>query len=476
MKKRIPIFLRKYVLPKSKNDDFARREFILNILLVASIALIIFGAFLYAIVAIFNFFDPATHSNNTLSWGVEIAMLAFFFLLYILSRKGFFSLAAYFLLGSFFLLAAYMSYRWGIELPASLLFYVLIIVMSGILINSRFAFLAAIFISLTAATINYFRIINIVQPNLYWKKEVWGITDIAMASIIFLVIATVSWLSNREVKKALVRAKKSEADLKIERDSLEIKVEERTKELKEAQLEKVTQLNRFAEFGRLSSGLFHDLINPLNAVALNMEGAKKHEEKNPYLAEVNSCLDRAIAAAAKMGDFVAALHRQIMKEEERKNFSLTEEIRQVIEILSYKALKAKVKIFFSSTGNVWTVGDAVKFSQISLNLIVNAIEAYPPAVNDAVKAGGIKREVNISLQAKNNKIIFTVKDYGAGISATNARRIFKPFFTTKDGAGMGIGLSMVKLAVEKEFGGTIKFVSEIGKGTTFIINFTKRDA
>ena len=48
---------------------------------------------------------------------------------------------------------------------------------------------------------------------------------------------------------------------------MEVKVEERTKELKKLQMEKMEQLYRFAEFGQLSSGLFHDLINPLTAIS-----------------------------------------------------------------------------------------------------------------------------------------------------------------------------------------------------------------
>lgn len=472
MEKRIPVFLRKYVLPSSKNDDFARQEFILNILLLASIGIIFLGTILYIVVGFFHFFDPTTHSNNTLSFWVEIAILFLLSLFFLLSRRGFFRLVAYFLLGAFFLLATYMSYRWGVELPTSLLFYVLIIVMSGILINSRLAFLATMAISLTIATIDYLRIINVIQPNLYWKREIWKVTDIIMVSIIFLVIATVSWLSNREIEKALVRARKSEADLKVERDSLEIKVEERTKELKEVQMEKMTQLNRFAEFGRLSSGLFHDLINPLNAVALNVEKAKDQESKGTGLAEASLYLDKAIAATAKMGDFVAAVRKQIMNKENRAIFSLTGEIRQVIDILSYKALKAKVRIFFSSTGDVQTVGDAIKFSQVALNLVVNAIEAYPAVVRSQ-DSQNEKREVHIVLREDEGRINLSVKDYGVGISQENQNKIFEPFFTTKDDSGMGIGLPMIKRMIEKDFGGTISFESSEGAGAIFIIEFPK---
>jgi signal transduction histidine kinase len=464
------LFLNKFILPKSKDDDSARREFILNILLFVSIVLIAFSVVLYAIVAIFHFFDPVTHSNNTLSLGVEIATLALLIILYFLSRKGFFNFSSYFFIGLFFALAVYMSYKWGVELPASLLFYVLAIVMSGILVSSRFAFFVIIAMVLAISSINHLRVISFIQPNLYWKIEIWKATDIIMVSAIFLIIATVSWLSNREIGKALARAKRSEADLKVERDNLEVKVEERTKELKEAQLEKMSSFSRFAELGRLSSGLFHDLSNHLNALALNIERAKSYKDGKEGLAEASKYLDKAVLTAAKMEVFIEAVRKQILKKENRKLFSLVEEIKQVIDILSYKAIRAGVKIIFSSSQTIETFGDATKFNQLALNLIGNAIDSYPLAGN---QTGEARREVKIDLDEKDGLIVFSVRDHGSGIAKENLAKIFEPFFTTKGSSGMGIGLSMVKSFVEKDFNGTIRLETGENQGTVFIVNFLK---
>ena len=315
---------------------------------------------------------------------------------------------------------------------------------------------------------------KLIVVNQYWKQEVWRPTDMIVVSFIFALIAVISWLSNREIEKSLTRARKSEAELKKERDSLEITVETRTKELKEVQAEKISQLYRFAEFGRLSSGLFHDLINPLTAVSLNMEKLKQGgqlihdhpvsvagDSERLSVSQAAEYVDKAVQAAGKLEDLVVSVRKQLARQENNAIFSLSEEIYHVIDVLSYKAKKAGVVIQYVPAHDAKTFGDAVKFNQVALNLIANAIDAY----EDIQSQGKI---ILVSLQEKNGNIIFSVKDSGMGIPKENMQKIFEPFFTTKtEGRGIGIGLSMTKRIVEKDFKGTISVESDYGKGTVF---------
>lgn len=463
-------FLQQLTEPRSKTEDLKRKEFILNVLLVGSIFLFVVANIISAIN--FIILDIEASKNNSISQIVVLLVLSFFILLYFLSRKGFFSVASYLLFLTLFSFAAYMGYYWGVDVNASLLLYALVIVISGVLISTRFAFLTTLSVGFTIWVVDYLQKTHLIEMNRYWRKESWTQTDTMVTVIIFFVIATVSWLSNREIEKSLMRARRAEADLKKERDSLEITVDQKTKELREIEMDKMAQLYRFAEFGRLSAGLFHDLMNPLNAVSLNMEKVKSREE-NPSahpdkgtIDETKAYLNRAISSARKMEDFIVAVRKQISKQANNALFSLTEETRQVISVLSYKALKANIKIIFSSFDNIETIGNAVKFNQVALNLIVNAIDAYLPT------STGEMREVIVSLQEKNGMISFIVEDRGVGISKENIEKIFEPFFTTKN-YGMGIGLSMVKRIIEKDFGGTVKVESKENKGTIFIIKFPK---
>lgn len=445
------------------NEDSARREFILNILLAASIFLIFFGIFLHIAVVAFHFFDAA-YQNNTISLGVEIILLLFFISLYILSRRGFFRFASYMLLASFFLLAAYMTLRWGVEVQVALLFYVLIIVMAGVLIGTRFAFIATIISTLNLAFFVFLQNLNFVHPNRYWVAERAGLTDVLMFFIIFFVIATVSWLSNREIEKSLARARKSEAELKLERDSLEMRVEERTAELKKTQMEQVSQLYRFAEFGKLSSGLFHDLVNLLTAASLNMDQIK---DNHPLaLAGMEPHFDRAATAIKRMENFIIAIRKQMGRQKTEIQFSLTDRINSVIQILEFKARKANVKISFSPAEGILLYGDPTKFSQIVLNLITNAVDSYS-GMNDAKE-----RKVEISLSVEKGAVQLRAQDWGCGIAPEIAGKIFEPFFTTKGAdMGTGIGLSLTKDVVERDFGGVIKCESKANEGSKFTVIF-----
>ncbi len=448
---------KKYIFPKSQSEDLARKEFILNILLLPVILML-------GVASINNtvrFFGSSfIYQNNTLSIWIVYFLLLFFIFLYFLSRKGFFRLASHFLLGTLFLLAAYMGYYWGIDLNSEILLYVLVIVMAGILINTRFAFVATGIILLIVSITGYLQGTNIVSANRYWRMTTFKVSDILMMAVMFAIIATVSWLSNREIERSLARARRSETELQKERDSLEVKVEERTKEIKKLEGEKMMHLYRFAEFGRLSAGLFHDLINPLNAVSLSIEKLKVNDES----------VNKAIKAAKKMEDLVVAVRKQISRQENKNVFSLNKEIQDVIDILSYRARKNNVEIRFSHENDVNFLGNSIRFNQAVLNLAANAIDSYLPEKSD-----NADRAVEVSLKEKENEIILAVKDFGIGISKENLQKIFDPFFTTKD-YGVGIGLSMAKQIVERDFFGKLIVESNIQpeqSGSTFTIVIPK---
>jgi len=460
---KIKIFINSLIKPKSSHEDLKRREYILNVILFSSILLLI-------VAVIIKMIDILTLTTGGLSLVVIISILLIFLFLYFLSRTGLFITSAYILVGVYFTLATYMTFLWGVELPVALLFYIMIIIVSGILISTRFAFIITISISLTIALVNYLHVNGVMAPDLYWKKEVWEIEDIIVLSIILLIIATVSWLSNREIEKSLKRARKSEAELKEERDMLEIRVENRTQELQKTQMEKMAQIYKFAEFGRLSGGLFHDLINPLNAVSLNIEKIKETGRLGGEFQEVESDLERTIKATNRMRDFINSVKRQIAHEDSPELFSINQEINEAIEVLKYRARKNNVEIIFKSKKEVQTLGSPIKFNQVMINLINNAIDAYLDTNKDII------REIKIDLAEENNTITISVRDYGRGVPKDILDKIFEPFFTTKNfkqnkSSGTGIGLSLTKRIIEKDFDGSIKIESEENKGAKFTIKF-----
>lgn len=405
----------------------------------------------------------SNYSSNSLPLVLLFAIFAFFSFLFWFSKKGYSRFSSYLLLGSVFCLALAMGLRWGADLPAEILFYVLCIVMSGILVNGRLAFIVTFLTALSFLSVNQLHARGIISVDRIWINELWGYSDIIMASLILLIIATICWLSDKEMRSALKRAYQSEKELKAERDNLEINIQEKTRELKMIQAQEMARVHRFAELGRLSSGLFHDLVNPLTTVMLNVEKIRNEQHNDHQLKEINHDIEQVDKAARKMGDFIKAVRKQIKFQGQDELFSLNQEIEEAISVLNYKAKLEKVSITFSADENLTLEGDPIKFSQIATNLISNAIDSYEGIANS-------NKEVEVELKRDGRDINLKIKDNGKGISAENIDRIFEPFFSTKTSKdNLGLGLSLISNLVEKDFNGKISVQSKIGKGSCFSV-------
>ncbi len=460
-RKGVLLFFAKLLDPKSEDEDDKRREYILNIILTTSIALL----FVLDLLILVRWINRGSSYTGVSFFAFSLILLVFV-CLYYLSRKGYFYFASYILIAVYFISIVNVIYKWGVDLPGALLGLALVLIISSVLISTRFSFFFATLIAVVLILFSIFDSKAIFHPNFEWRKSLPDAYDgVAFSASLFL-IAIVSWLSNREIERSLARARRSEEALKSERDLLEIKVEERTKELKQAQIEKMAQVYRFAEFGKLSSGLFHDLINPLTAVALNIESMKKlpgehFQEAKPYL-------DKALNASKRMEEFILALRKQIQKQETQSLFSLNEEIEQSMELLGYKARKSGVTMRFIAPRKISTYGNPLKFYQIIANLISNAIDSY----EDFHPAAEELKHILISLHEKEGRAVVIVKDWGKGISEEVLEKIFEPFFTTKSKErGSGIGLATAKDIVEKDFQGDITVESKPELGTIFRIEF-----
>ena len=454
--------------PRSFDEDTRRQEFILNIF-TASILFLLVSAIAASSLNYFFFSDSVSWENSALSFGVLFGITAFFASILVLSRRGFVHSASHLLLSALFFLATYLGYLWGVDVVASILFYVITVVMAGILISTRYAFIVTMVIGTAIGVISHMQRMGIVEANRYWTTEPWRITDVVVATILFLIIATVSWLSNREIERALTRARKSERALKEERDMLEVRVEERTSELRKAEMEKIAQAYRFVEFGRLASGLFHDLMNPLTALSLNIEriahsGPGKGGGKLETLGED---IERAKRASVHMQNLMDAMRKHLSQEGVQSDFSLKERIEDIVRVLESYARMRQVTLTCIAPDDIVVYGDATRLVQVVSNLISNAIESYVPQKQSANE----RREVLVELMKKDGNVYVLVRDFGSGISGDIRGQIFEPFFTTKESRGLGLGLSFAKRIVEREFGGTILVESEEGEGSHFAICF-----
>ncbi len=108
-----------------------------------------------------------------------------------------------------------------------------------------------------------------------------------------------------------------------------------------------------------------------------------------------------------------------------------------------------------------------EINQVVLNLIVNAAHAIADKVGDGSSGKGT---ITISTKSDGDGVEVRVADTGTGIPEQHRARMFTPFFTTKDvGKGTGQGLAIAHNVITKKHGGTIRFETETGQGTTFVV-------
>lgn len=445
--------------PRHKEDDY-RHEYILNTILSGFIGLIL----LFGISILLT---RMHHGPG--SFQIPLAIYSIFALVFIgllvLSRIGYFKASSFIFLGSYFIITGYAALMYGIELPMVFISYVIIVVITSVLISARASIIVALVIALTLVFLGYAQVHGITHPDTTWRAVPILVSDSIQIGIAIFLITLIAWLSNREIDQSLHRARTSEYLLTQERNNLEQTVLERTQEIKSLQAEKVAQLYRSAEFGRLSSGLFHDLMNPLHALIGSIETLKSNPADTH---QVDTYLEKSLRASKRMGTFITSIQKQLSRHELDEYFSCAEEIREAVDILGFKARSHQVTLTITKLDDAILFGNPLIFHQIIINLVANAIDAYQHTTST-------EKEVTISCTDQHDQVILVVTDTGCGIPQELLESIFDPFFTTKDlYQGTGLGLSTTKTNVQEHFQGTIQVTSTPYQGTVFTVTFPLR--
>ncbi|MEK7095499.1 MAG: HAMP domain-containing sensor histidine kinase [Patescibacteria group bacterium] len=294
------------------------------------------------------------------------------------------------------------------------------------------------------------------------------IIEIIIFICIIALVIVLFFLSNQEIKKSLEKSKKSEKILEKERLLLMDKIEEQSSALKIEKIKRMNELSKMAEFGRLSQGLFHDLMTPLTSIVLHTE-----KLKNTYPEEIGSAqnnLEKAVEASRRMASYIQNIRSTMQGEHLQEQCEVEKELQTILDLLSYKIRNTEVKVDISKIQKINWFGDTIKIRQVFSNLISNALDSFD-TVSDR------ERMVEISLYQFKDSIIFKIKDNGEGIPKENREKIFQPFFTTKTREkGAGIGLSTVKSIVQNDLKGEINLESLVGQGSVFQVIFPNKNS
>jgi signal transduction histidine kinase len=250
---------------------------------------------------------------------------------------------------------------------------------------------------------------------------------------------------------------------KKRRKVLEDLIHERTQELQHANDELKL---RYTELDRFVYSVSHDLSAPLKSI-LGLILVARMEPSANY-AEYFERMEKSVR---KLEDFikdVVSYSRNTRMPLRWEPINFTSFVNNVLQDHQYTTDFSKIKFTVNDLTLVPFSSDSTRLKIILNNLISNSIKFH--------KFSGPEHPfVNISLASTPKEFILTVEDNGIGIEENQSKHIFDMFYRAEESAqGSGLGLYILKETVSK-LNGTVQAMSELNKGTTFIIKFPRRD-
>ena len=223
---------------------------------------------------------------------------------------------------------------------------------------------------------------------------------------------------------------------------------------------------QLASMKTLAAGVGHELRNPLAAAAGSVEyimrivdGGELDSGAIDDLRQALADADLALHRASKVAEEIALLNP--LKTPERARLQVADVAETAIKMLR-NVISHRATLRTSHTGTDDVEGDEARLGQVVLNLVQNAVLAFPPdrRPEDAL--------ISVSTYPRTDgRAVIEVADNGIGMSVAQQRRIFEAFYTTRPvGEGTGLGLSISQRLVE-DHGGEINVTSAEGKGSVF---------
>jgi signal transduction histidine kinase len=355
---------------------------------------------------------------------------------------------------------------------------------------------------------------GVLPYNTFTSYSMQGASVIEMALLSFGLADRINILKKEKETsqaEALNIAKENERIIREQNVILELKVNERTHELNESNLDlnktledlkqaqsQLVESEKMASLGQLTAGIAHEINNPINFVTSNINPLKrdidimfdvlagfetlaisdsspadkqkqikeyKEEMDFDYLTiEINHLIKGINEGAGRTAEIVKGLRIfSRLDEDDLKRTDINEGLESTM-VIANNLLTSKIKVI-KTYGNLPTVECyAGKLNQVFLNIISNAVYAVHQKFQE--KEGG---EIIISTSRDEDNVFIKIKDNGSGMDAQTQKKIFEPFFTTKNvGEGTGLGMSIAYNTI-KSHNGQILVNSALGEGTEFIL-------
>ncbi len=389
---------------------------------------------------------------------IGCGVIAYLLLVKIFLHKGKINTANWLIIILYELLAASVLIYWGLSSTAGILSACFAIVLPGILMAPRYIAPVA-FLTFSVLFVTYLlHATRVIEPVQYIPSSSSGLLDIIAYSTILAIFALVSWVSARQSSLSLQAALRTEEALKRQKDQLAVELEKESARLRQAQIQEIQQLYRFAVIGQSATATLHELSNHLSVLNLDIDDLKQQYKHSKAIANAEEGIEY-------INRMVRRARLQLNAQNQTQTFNALPVINRVIKDMSPKFRQHHIKVIRSVPRDLaafFVTGDPMNLMQCISILLNNALDACAETTD---------ARVTVLLSMQDDVLKITVSDNGPGIKNSIRKSLFEPLESTKP-TGLGVGLCIAKHLVEVQFHGTLT-APTVKQGASFIISLNR---